>query len=129
MRGPETRRSLQERETQMYMQSPAARSSSSSRVSRWSGSPARTVVSQVPQMPCRHEERTSTPADPTASSTVSPGFTVTVVPVRASSTSKGAFRTGALRSSATKRSVRSADGGQSAQVASMAARSGPGPQQ
>ena len=56
------------------------------------------------------------------------GVTVTVVPERASSTSNGAVRAGAPASSATNRSVRSVYGGQSAQVRSMAASSGPGPQ-
>ena len=50
----------------------------------------------------------------------SSGVTVTVAPVRASSTSNGAVRTGAPVSSATNRSVRRACGGQSAQAASMA---------
>jgi hypothetical protein len=68
---------VQERETRGYMQSPAARSSSFSRKSRWSGVPARTVVSQVPQVPCRQEDSTSTPAAATASSTETSGVTVT----------------------------------------------------
>ena len=55
------------------------------------------------------------------------GVTVTVAPVRASSTSNGVVRTAAPVWSATNRSVRRVCGGQPAQAASMAASSGAGP--
>ena len=57
------------------------------------------------------------------------GVTVTVAPVRASSTSNGVVRTGAPVSSATNRSVRRVCGGHPLQAASMAASSGAGPQE
>ena len=81
----------------------------------------------MPQIPCRQEDSTSTPAPATASSTDISGATVTVVPVRASSTSNGAVRADAACSSATNRSVRSVCVGHPAQAASIAASSGPGP--
>ena len=61
----------------------------------WSGSPARTVTSQVPQVPYRQDVRTWTPAFWSASRTLRSGETVTDSPTRVSSTSKAVSRTGA----------------------------------
>ena len=62
-----TSRAVQERETQIIMQSPARRSSSVSTESRWSGRPSRTAVSQVPQVPSAQDDRTPIPASSTTS--------------------------------------------------------------
>src|SRR3546814_8864259 len=63
--GPDQRSSTSgpslHRPTQIIMQAPAAFSSSSSTLSRWSGTPARTPVSQVPHVPSRQENSTLTP--------------------------------------------------------------------
>lgn len=61
-----TSRGVRARETQIIMVSPAARSCSVSKLSRCSGTPASTGVSQVPQVPSRQDERTCTPASSTA---------------------------------------------------------------
>ena len=115
-----TRRSVQERDTQMYMQSPGR---------------AFVVVEQGVAVVGQAREHgglagaaDALPAggehlDPgaraRASSTDTSGVTVTVVPVRASSTSNGRSCTaGAAAPAATNRSVRSACGGQAAQAAS-----------
>ncbi len=60
-----TSRAVQARETQIIMQSPASRSSWSRTESRWSGTPSRTGVSQVPQVPSWQEDSTPTPASST----------------------------------------------------------------
>ena len=62
-----TSRSVQDRDTQIIMQSPARRSSSVSTESRWSGTPPSTAVSQVPQVPSAQDDRTPTPASSTTS--------------------------------------------------------------
>lgn len=82
-----TSRFPRHRETQMSMVSPASRSSSVSTESRWSGVPSTTSVSQVPQVPSVQEKSTSTPAPRTVSRTETSAGTVSVRPVRASTTS------------------------------------------
>ena len=68
-----------ERETQIIMQSFACRSSSPRTESRWSGTPPRTAVSQVPQVPSAHEDRTPTPASSTTDRMDRSGGTVSVM--------------------------------------------------
>src|SRR5690606_10198431 len=124
-----TSRSSQERDTHGNMQSFAARSWSARIASRWSGRPESTVVSQVPQIPCRQDDSTSTPAARTASSTEASGGTSTTTPARANSTVNGPGRAGAARSAATNRSRCSVYGGHPAQARCAAASNGAGPQQ
>ena len=96
---------------------------------RWSGTPSRTRVSQVPQVPSRQLDSTATPAARIASSTDVPGSTVIVAPVRASATSNGSSRTGGGTSRGTKRSTCSVRTGHRTHSCSTASSSGPGPQQ
>jgi superfamily II DNA or RNA helicase len=78
-----TSREVQARETQIIMQWPAFRSSSSRTESRWSGTPSSTGVSQVPQVPSAHDESTATPASSIALRIEDFGGTVTVISLRA----------------------------------------------
>ena len=64
------------RETQIIIDSLACLSCSVSRKSRWSGRPDRTRVSQVPQIPSRHEKSTFRPASSSVFMIEVPGFTV-----------------------------------------------------
>jgi hypothetical protein len=113
----------------MYMQSPLDRSSSSRSESRWSGRPATTAVSQVPQTPRSQEESTVAPARRAASSTLTPGATVTCAPERRSSTSKAASPAFEAAAFGSNRSVRSEYPGHPAQSAATASSSRDGPQQ
>ncbi len=60
------------RETQIIMQSPTSRASWSSTESQWSGTPSSTGVSQVPQVPSRHEDITRSPHLRSRSGSTSP---------------------------------------------------------
>ena len=82
--------------------------------SRWSGAPASTVVSQVPQVPSRHDARTVDARGRPPRRARWSGWTVTVMPVRASSTSNETLRAGAACSRGTNRSVRSRPDGKPA---------------
>src|SRR5207247_9375585 len=73
-----TRRGVQARETQIIMQSLAFLPSSSRTESRWSGTPSRTGVSQVPHVPSAQEDSTPTPASSTTDRMDLPGGTVRV---------------------------------------------------
>src|SRR5437667_7623506 len=124
-----TSRSVQDRDTQIIMQSPVLRSSCVSTESRWSGTPPSTVVSQVPQVPSAQDDRTPTPDSSTTSRIERSGGIVRVSSLAASFTSKASARTGAVSGRALNRSTRSDRGGQARQRSSTAASKGSGPQQ
>src|SRR6476659_4580476 len=77
-----------QRDTQIIMNSLAARSSSLRTESRGSTSPSTTSVSQVPQIPSMQEPSTLAPASSAAWKTLTSGGTVTLTPVCCSTSSK-----------------------------------------
>jgi hypothetical protein len=68
----------------------SAFSSSLRKLSRWSGMPSITLVSQVPQTPSVQEKATLTPASSNMSRMLSPGGTAMTRPLRCRCTSKPA---------------------------------------
>ena len=82
-----TRRGPAARETQIIIVVPASRSSGVRTESRCSISPSSTGVSQVPQVPFRHDDTTRAPCSSTTSRMLRSSGTSTVTPVSASSTS------------------------------------------
>ncbi|BDZ45678.1 hypothetical protein GCM10025866_15870 [Naasia aerilata] len=97
--------------------------------SRCSISPSTTATSQVPQVPTRQLDGTTSPFRSTTSRIVSSGCTVTVIPESRSSTSNGSFQIGSPRTLASKRSRWMDPRGQDAPAASTASMSRRGPQQ
>ena len=119
------RRGVLARDTQIIMKSVTdSRSAGVRMLSRWSGTPSSTPVSQVPQVPSSQEDSTSIPAARSAARTDTSAGTSTTRPELASSTWKGAedsdYATGRNRSRCS-----AASGQRSATARS----SGSGPQQ